>query len=181
MTPDRVSVSPSGVPPLPPRGVPRHWYFCLPGCLSPLPGYLCPLSGSAPRRHREPLPSRFPPRGSFPRVPPSFCCGASGFVRSACGRGAVLPVPRLRPCGDLETFPLAGAARHPRGPRETGGSWVSAEPAGSVGHVRSFVLCSISFVNSLPLAQRGPAETSPGNVLSRVSLPSACVRAREGK
>lgn len=127
MTPDRVSVSPSGVPPLPPRGVPRHWYFCLPGCLSPLPGYLCPLSGSAPRRHREPLPSRFPPRGSFPRVPPSFCCGASGFVRSACGRGAVLPVPgerggsfsRLRPCRlrGPRNFPSGGSCATSEGPK----------------------------------------------------------------
>lgn len=63
------------------------------GIFVSLTGYLCPLSGSARLRHREPLTTRFPPRGSFPRVPPSLCSGASGFVPSVCRRGAVLSAP----------------------------------------------------------------------------------------
>lgn len=162
------------------------------GCqCSPLSGYPCgipvPFSGSAPLRHREPLTSRFPPSlGSLPlsaAVPRGLFRAAVGeglLSRLLGGEATPSPASVTAASGELETFPLAGAAPHPRGPREAGGSRVSAEPAGSVGHVRSFVLCFVLFYlpHSLPLPQRGPAEKSLGNSLSRLSLPSACLRAR---
>lgn len=86
-----------------------------------------------------------------------------GLFRAAAGEGlfsrflgdevARSPVSVTAASGDLETFPLARTALNPRGLREAGGSWVSAEPATSVGHVRSFV-----FVFYLPHSPAFPTE-----------------------
>lgn len=100
--PSRAGCDPSqGV--CPPHGVPQllpSWGVSAPPSLGISVSFTgCPKAPHGvfvPPLGREPLISRFTPRGSFPRVPPSFCCGVSGFVPSVCERGAVLPVPRGR-------------------------------------------------------------------------------------
>lgn len=176
--PSRAGCDPSqGV--CPPHGVPQllpSWGVSAPpslgisvsftGCPRPLTGYLCPLSAGS---RLYPAFLRVAP--SLVSLPPSAVVFRGLFrasVREGLfslflgGEAACSPVSVTAASGDLQTFPLAGAALHPRGPREAGGSWVSAEPAGSVGHVRSFVLCFILFATFPSLSTERASGEIPG-------------------
>lgn len=156
------------------------------GCqCSPLSGYPCgipvPFSGSAPLRHREPLTSRFPPSLSLLR-----CLGVCSerLWERGCSPGSwgarrlLLPPPSLPPPGSSklsrwrEPRRIQGAQGRPEAPavrRSPPALWDTCD----------LLFCVLFYLpHSLPLPQRGPAEKSLGNSLSRLSLPSACLRAR---
>lgn len=163
------------------------------GIFVPLAGYLCPLWGLP----RSGTASRLQP--AFLRVAPSllslpaFAVVLRGLFRASVGEGlfsrvlggeaARSPVSVTAGSGDMETFPLAGAALHPRGPREDGGSWVSAEPAGSVRHVRSFVLCFILFATFSSFSTERASREIPGEYPFKGShsRAPACARERENE
>lgn len=199
MPPSRAGCDPSqdvrpshGVPQLPSRGVsalPLTAYLCLSYGLSRdicAPSRDLPRSGTESRSH----PAFLPAAPSLVSLPLSAVVlrglfrasvGEGLFSRFLGGEAARSPVSVTAASGDLQTFPLAGAALHPRGPRETGGSWVSAEPAGSVGHVRSFVLC---FICHIPFPfHRAGQQRNPRGIAFRGShsRAPACAPERENE
>lgn len=133
------------------------------------------------------------PLSSLPRLPPSLCCGASGFVPSGCGRGAALPAPggrgdsfsRLRHCRlrGARNFPAGGsraASKGPKGGRRLPGFGGARRLCGTRA-IFCFVfyfICHIPFLFHSAGQQRNPWGIAFRGSHSRAP---ACARAREGK
>lgn len=181
VTPDRVCV-----PSAPMAGCqcsPLSGYPC--GCRY-LTGYLClsralPRSGTGSRSH----PALLPP--SAPSLSLLRCLGVCSerLWERGCSPGSwgarrlLLPPPSLPPPGSSklsrwrEPRRIQGAQGRPEAP-----GFRRSPPA--LRDTCDLLFCVLFYLpHSLPLPQRGPAEKSLGNSLSRLSLPSACLRARE--
>lgn len=187
---------PHGVPQLPSRGVsalPLTGYLCLSHGLSQPPhGIFVPPLGICP----APAPGAAHILLSSPWLLPScpslfllWCFGVCSERQweRGCSPGSwgarrlVLPSPSLLPPGTskLSRWRELRCIQGAQGRLEAPG-FRRSPPA--LWDTCDLLFCVLFYLpHSLPFPQSGPAEKSLGNSLSRLSLPSACVRAREGK